>query len=170
VSATDDLLARNEGYADGFRLGHLPRRPALPVAIVACIDARLDPARALGFSEGDANVIRNAGGAVTDDALRSLAVSQRLLGTREIVLLQHTDCGMLNFDEPGFRDTLELETGERPAWPAVTIADVDEYLREATRTVRDCPFLPHTESVRGFVYDVRTGRLREAQTGPSGNA
>jgi carbonic anhydrase len=134
------------------------------------MDARLDPARALGLSEGDAHVIRNAGGAVTDDALRSLAISQRQLGTREIVLIQHTDCGLIAFDDDGFRRELEQETGVRPAWPAVTFDDLDGHLSRSIERIKVSPFIPHRTSVRGFVYDVRTGRLREAQTGPSGNA
>src|SRR5690242_16958638 len=161
MSATDDLLQNNEGYAESFSKGDLPMPPGRKVAVVACMDARLDPAKALGLSEGDAHVIRNAGGAVTEDAIRSLAISQRLLGTREIVLIHHTDCGMLTFNDDEFRHQIEEETGIRPSWAAEAFHDLDGDVRQSIHRIKASPFIPHTDQVRGFVYDVATGRLRE---------
>jgi carbonic anhydrase len=161
VSATDDLLANNESYAGSFSKGDLPLPPARKVAVLACMDARLDPARALGIEEGDAHVIRNAGGVVSDDAIRSLAISQNLLGTEEIVLIHHTDCGMLTFTDEEFAAKLEEETGSRPEWKAHAFPDLDENVRESIERIRANPFIPRTEKVRGFVYEVETGRLRE---------
>jgi carbonic anhydrase len=129
--------------------------------VLACMDARLDPARILGLAEGDAHVIRNAGGVVSDDALRSLAISQNLLGTEEIVLIHHTDCGMLTFTDEEFASRLEDETGERPEWPVHTFDDLEQNVRDSIERIRSSPFVPHTDKVRGFVYEVETGRLRE---------
>ncbi len=161
MSATDDLLANNQSYADGFDKADLPLPPGRKVAVVACMDARLDPARALGLEEGDAHVIRNAGGVVTDQEIRSLAISQNLLGTEEIVLIRHTDCGMLTFSDEEFADRLEQETGSRPAWDAHPFADLEEGVRASIERIRESPFIPRKESVRGFVYEVGSGRLRE---------
>jgi carbonic anhydrase len=161
MSTTDSLLENNEAYAGAFDKGDLPLPPARKVAILACMDARLDPARALGLEEGDAHVIRNAGGVVSDDALRSLAISQHLLGTEEIVLIHHTDCGMLTFDDDQFADQLESATGRRPEWRAHAFSDLEGDVRRSIRRIKDDPFLPHTDSVRGFVYEVESGRLRE---------
>jgi carbonic anhydrase len=145
----------------GFDKGELPLPPARKLAVLACMDARLDPARVLGLEEGDAHVIRNAGGVVSDDALRSLAISQNLLGTEEIVLIHHTDCGMLTFTDEEFAGKLEQETGERPHWPVHTFSDLEQNVRESIERIRNSPFVPRTDNVRGFVYEVETGRLRE---------
>ena len=162
MSETDRLLEHNARYAAGFDKGDLPSQPATRVAVVACMDARLDPARALGLEEGDAHVIRNAGGVVTDDAIRSLAISQHLLGTEAIVLIHHTRCGMLSVEDEQFADTLEAASGSsRPEWPARGFRDLDEDLRDSARRLRASPFLPRTDRIRGFVYEVETGRLRE---------
>jgi carbonic anhydrase len=161
MSVTDDLLARNEHYADGFAKGRLPSVPAMRVAVLCCMDARVIPSRILGLEEGDAHIIKNAGGLATDDAIRSLAISQHQLGTEEIILIHHTDCGMLGLDEDEFADRVEREAGERPPWPALGFADLEQSLRESVERVASSPFIPRTESVRGFVYDVETGRLRE---------
>ena len=139
----------------------LGARPAKRLAVLACMDARLMPARLLGLEEGDAHVIRNAGGVVSDDAIRSLAISQHLLGTEEIVLIHHTDCGMLNITDDGFRARLRDEAGEEPGWPVHAFDDLEDHLRESVRRIRESPFIPRTDSVRGFVYEVETGRLRE---------
>jgi carbonic anhydrase len=161
MSATEQLLAHNQAYAAGFRHPDLAAAPALKVAIVACMDARLDPARALGFEEGDAHVIRNAGGVVTDDVIRSLAISQHHLGTEEIVFLHHTKCGMQTFTDEEFAQTQERATGQRPPWAARTFQDLEEDVRDSIRRVIDSPFIQRKQSVRGFVYDVATGQVRE---------
>ncbi len=161
MSVTDDLLANAARYAAGFTAGDLPLPPARRVALVACMDARLNPYGLLGLSEGDAHVIRNAGGAVTLDVLRSLAISQRLLGTLEIVLIHHTDCGMLTFSDDEFRTGIERETGIRPPWAAEAFADPADDVRQSMRRIRADPFIPHRDGVRGFVYDVHSGRLDE---------
>ena len=161
MSVTDDLLERNRAYAEDFYMGGLAGRPARRVAIVACMDARLDPARALGLEEGDAHVIRNAGGAITDDAIRSLAISQRLLGTEEIMLLHHTDCGLATFSDDEFRRRIEDETGIRPPWAAETFTDVEDDVRQSMARIEASPFIPEKGSMRGFVYEVETGRVRE---------
>jgi carbonic anhydrase len=161
VSETDSFLKNNEAYAASFDKGDLPLPPGRKVAVLACMDARLDPARVLGLEEGDAHVIRNAGGVVSDDAIRSLAISQHLLGTEEIVIIHHTDCGMLTFNDEEFAEQLESETGTRPAWNAQAFDDLDVDVRDSLERVRESPFVPHTDKVRGFVYEVETGRLRE---------
>ena len=161
MSNADDLLANNERYAAGFDQADLPAAPARRTAVVACMDARLDVYRALGLSEGDAHVIRNAGGVVTDDAIRSLAISQRLLGTEEIVLIHHTGCGMLTFTDDEFRAAVEQDTGIRPQWSPESFGDLDADVRQSIARIRASPFIPHKDAVRGFVYEVETGRLRE---------
>lgn len=161
MSVTDDLLTKATQYAEGFTAGDLPLPPARQIAVVACMDARLNPYGLLGLREGDAHVIRNAGGAVTMDVLRSLAISQRLLGTREIVLIHHTDCGMLTFSDDEFRAGIERETGMRPAWAAEAFADPADDVRQSIKRIVADPFVPHRDQVRGFVYDVFTGRLNE---------
>ncbi len=160
MSVTDELLRNNEAYAASFS-GPLPLPPARHLAVLACMDARLDVYRILGLAEGEAHVIRNAGGVVTDDEIRSLAISQRLLGTREIILIHHTDCGMLTFTDEEFRSQLERETGSKPEWAAETFSDLDENVRESIRRITASPFIPQKDAVRGFVFDVATGRLRE---------
>jgi carbonic anhydrase len=161
MSATDELLRNAERYGQDFDKGELPLPPAKGVAVVACMDARLNPYGLLGLSEGDAHVIRNAGGVITDDEIRSLAISQHLLGTTEIVLIHHTDCGMLTFSDDEFKDQLEQASGERPEWDVHTFADLEGDVRESIRRIEESPFIPNKDSVRGFVYEVETGRLRE---------
>ena len=161
MSVTDELLQNAERYADEFDRGGLPLPPAKRVAVLACMDARLDPHRLLGLAEGDAHVIRNAGGVVTDDEIRSLAISQRLLGTEEIILIHHTDCGMLTFGDDEFRHQVQQETGIKPQWAAESFDDVDDDVRQSVARIEASPFIPRKDSVRGFVYDVETGRLRE---------
>ena len=161
MSTIDLLLENAEAYAAGFDKNGLPLPPGRRVAILACMDARLNPYGLLGLSEGDAHVIRNAGGVVTDDEIRSLAISQRLLGTEEIMLIHHTDCGMLTFSDDEFRQDIQRETGIKPEWPAETFDDLDEDVRQSIARIKASPFIPKTDSVRGFVYDVETGRLRE---------
>jgi carbonic anhydrase len=161
VSSTDELLANNEGYASGFDKADLPLPPGKKVAVVACMDARLNVYGALGLHEGDAHVIRNAGGVVTDDEIRSLAISQRLLGTEEIILIHHTDCGMLTFTDDAFKASIEQETGIKPEWAAEAFGDLDADVRQSIARIKASPFIPRKDSVRGFVYEVETGRLRE---------
>jgi carbonic anhydrase len=161
LSRTDDLLRNTERYAAEFDLADLPSRPASKVAIVACMDARLIPTQLFGLKEGDAHVIRNAGGVVTDDEIRSLAISQRQLGTEEIILVHHTDCGMLGLDEDAFKRSLEAETGIRPPWAVEAFDDLDEDVRQSIARIRASPFIPRKDSIRGFVYEVETGRVRE---------
>jgi carbonic anhydrase len=161
MSATDDLLRNAEAFAESFDKGDLPMPPARKVAIVACMDARVSPFALFGLEVGDAHVIRNAGGVVTDDEIRSLAISQRKLGTEEIILVHHTDCGMLTFTDDEFRQQIQEETGIKPVWPAETFSDLDEDLRQSLARIKTSPFIPNKDSVRGFVYDVETGRLRE---------
>ena len=157
----DACLAGNAKYAETFAKGDLAAPPRRRAAVVACMDARLDPARLLGLEEGDAHVIRNAGGVVTDDALRSLIISQRLLGTEEIILIHHTDCGMLKFRDDDLKAEIEAQTGLRPAFSFEAFADLEAGLRQSMRRIRACPFLPERGKVRGFIYDVQTGRLSE---------
>jgi len=161
MSATDELLANNEAYAAAFDLADLPLPPAKKVAVVACMDARLDVHGLLGLHAGDAHVIRNAGGVVTDDEIRSLVISQRLLGTEEIILIHHTDCGMLTFTDDELKGAIEQETGIKPPWAAEAFADLDADVRQSIARIKASPFIPRKDSVRGFVYDVDTGRLRE---------
>jgi carbonic anhydrase len=161
MSVTDELIANNEAYAARFDKGDLPLPPATKVAVVACMDARLNPYGILGLSEGDAHIIRNAGGVVTDDEIRSLAISQRLLGTEEIILIHHTDCGMLTFSDDEFRRSIQQETGIKPSWAAEAFDDLDEDVRQSIARIQASPFIPRKDSVRGFVYDVESGRLRE---------
>jgi carbonic anhydrase len=161
MSTTDDLLRNNEHFAEGFDKGHLPLPPARKIAVVACMDARLNPYPILGLELGDAHVIRNAGGVITDDEIRSLAISQHLLGTEEIMLIHHTDCGMLTFSDQDFADKLEAEVGQRPAWEARSFSDLDQDVRDSIQRIKDSPFVPRKDSVRGFVYEVETGKLRE---------
>jgi carbonic anhydrase len=161
MSVTDELLGNAENYAADFDKGDLPLPPAKHVAVLACMDARLNPYGVLGLTEGDAHVIRNAGGVVTADELRSLAISQRLLGTTEIILIHHTDCGMLTFTDDEFKSSIEAETGLRPAWAAEAFSDLEQDVRQSIGRIQADPFIPHKESVRGFVYEVETGKLRE---------
>ena len=161
MSVTDELLDNAKSYAASFDKGDLPMPPGRKIAIVACMDARLNPYGLLGLQEGDAHVIRNAGGVITDDEIRSLAISQRLLGTEEIVLIHHTDCGMLTFTDDEFRRSIQDEIGIKPEWAAEAFPDVDEDVRQSLARVKASPFIPKKESVRGFVYEVETGNLRE---------
>ena len=169
MSTTDDLLKNNESFVQSFDKGDLPLPPAKKLAVVACMDARLVPTRILGLEEGDAHVIRNAGGVVTDDAIRSLAISQRLLGTEEIVLIHHTDCGMLTFTDDEFKHAIQEDTGVKPAWAAEAFPDLEEDVRQSIARVLASPFIPHKEAVRGFVFEVETGRLREVDAGDQRN-
>jgi carbonic anhydrase len=161
VGEIDELVAHARGYHHRLDHTRLTRRPRRRVAVIACMDARISVYRLLGLEEGDAHVIRNAGGAVTDDAIRSLAVSQRLLGTREVILVHHEDCGMRTFTDTEFARQVEAGTGIRPPWSAESFADPAQDVRQCLRRVRCSPFLPHTASVRGFVYDERTGAMTE---------
>lgn len=160
VSTTDDLLANNARYADSFA-GPLPLAPAGHVAVIACMDARLDVYAILGLETGEAHVIRNAGGVVTEDEIRSLAISQRLLGTREIILIHHTECGMVTFTDDDFKAAIEADTGIRPPWAAEAFADPDADVRQSIARIKANPFVPHKDAVRGFVFDVATGKLTE---------
>jgi carbonic anhydrase len=159
VSVTDRLIANNERYAASFQ--GPPPVSTPDVAVVACMDARLNVYSVLGLAEGEAHVIRNAGGVVTDDAIRSLSISQRLLGSREIVLIHHTECGMLTFRDDDFRFALEDETGIRPPWAAEAFTDLNADVRQSIERINASPFIPHKDKVRGFVYDLGSGRLRE---------
>ena len=160
MTVIDEYLANNARYAENFS-GPLPMPPAKGVAIVACMDARLNVYGLLGLNEGEAHVIRNAGGVVTDDEIRSLAISQRLLGTREIMLIHHTDCGMLTFTDDEFKRSIHDDTGIKPHWAAEAFSDLDEDVRQSMARIKASPFVPHTDNVRGFVFDVATGKLNE---------
>ena len=160
MSVTDELLENAQSYAASFDKGDLPLPPGRKVAIVACMDARLNPYGLLGLSEGDAHVIRNAGGVITDDEIRSLAISQRLLGTEEIILIHHTYCGMLTFTDDDFKRSVQEETGIKPEWAAEAFPDLDEDVRQSIARIQASPFIPR-KNVRGFVYHVEDGRLRE---------
>ena len=160
MSATEQYLANNVRYAETFS-GPLPMPPAAHLAVVACMDARLNPYGVLGLSEGDSHVIRNAGGVVTDDEIRSLAISQRLLGTEEIILIHHTDCGMLTFTDDDFKQSIQAETGLKPHWAAEAFDDLATDVRQSIARIKASPFVPGTDQVRGFVFDVATGRLDE---------
>jgi carbonic anhydrase len=160
MSVTDDLLRNAEQYASSFDKGDLPLPPAKKVVVVACMDARLIPTRVLGLNEGDAHVIRNAGGVVTDDTIRSLAISQRLLGTEEIILIHHTDCGMLTFTDDEFKRSVQDDVGVKPEWAPEAFPDLDEDVRQSIARIKASPFIP-SKNARGFVYEVESGKLRE---------
>ena len=161
MSVTDELLQNNAAYAESFVKGDLPLPPAKGVAVVACMDARLDVHKILGLQEGDAHVIRNAGGVITDDEIRSLTISQRLLGTREIVLIHHTDCGMLTFSDEELRAQIHEEVGMKPHFSMESFSDLEEDVRQSIARIEHSPFIAHKDAVRGFIYEVETGRLRE---------
>jgi len=161
MTVTDELIANNQAYAASFTKGGLPLPPARKIAIVACMDARLNVYGALGLQEGDAHIIRNAGGVVTEDEIRSLTISQRLLGTEEIILIHHTDCGMLTFTDDQFKASIAEETGLKPEWAPESFTDLDIDVRQSIARIKASPFIPHREAIRGFVYDVHTGHLRE---------
>ena len=163
MSVTDELLANAERYAEAFDRGGLPMPPAKRVAVLACMDARLNPYGLLGLDEGDAHVIRNAGGVVTDDEIRSLAISQRLLGTEEIILIHHTDCGMLTFKDDDFRNQIQQDTGIKPEWAAEAFDNLEQDVRQSIARIKASPFIPKKDQIRGFVYDVATGRLAEVR-------
>ncbi len=158
---TDKLLQNNASYAETFEKGVLPLPPASGVAVVACMDARLDVHKILGLKEGDAHVIRNAGGVITDDEIRSLTISQRLLGTREIILIHHTDCGMLTFSDDELKAQIHEDVGMKPHFSMESFSDLEEDVRQSIARIQASPFISHKDSVRGFVYEVETGRLRE---------
>ncbi|HET9895803.1 MAG TPA: carbonic anhydrase [Streptosporangiaceae bacterium] len=160
MSAAEEYLANNARYAESFH-GPLPVPPSRKVAVIACMDARLNVYGMLGLGDGEAHVIRNGGGVVTDDAIRSLAISQRLLGTSEIILIHHTECGMLTFSDDEFKSAIAADTGIKPGWAAEAFGDVDEDVRQSINRIKANPFLPHKDAVRGFVFDVRSGKLRE---------
>ena len=167
MTTTDELLENAAAYAAAFDKGDLPLPPAKKVAVLACMDARLNPYGILGLSEGDAHVIRNAGGVVTDDEIRSLAISQRLLGTEEIILIHHTDCGMLTFTDDEFKRSVQDDTGIKPEWAAEAFSDLDEDVRQSIARIQASPFIPNKDSVRGFVYEVETDKLREVDAAPA---
>jgi carbonic anhydrase len=160
MSATDEYLRNNAAYAENFS-GPLPLPPAKGTAVVACMDARLNVYGILGLNEGESHVIRNAGGVVTDDEIRSLAISQRLLGTTEIILIHHTDCGMLTFTDDDFKRSIQDETGIKPGWAAESFTSLEEDVRQSIARIKASPFVPHTDAIRGFVFDVATGKLNE---------
>jgi carbonic anhydrase len=160
MSVTDEFLRNNAAYAEQFA-GPLPMPPSRHVAVVACMDARLHVSAILGLKEGEAHVIRNAGGVVTDDEIRSLAISQRLLGTTEIILIHHTDCGMLTFTDDAFKRAIQDETGIKPPWSPESFSNLEEDVRQSIARVKASPFIPHKDAVRGFVFDVATGKLNE---------
>ena len=161
MTVIDELLQNATSYAETFDKADLALPPARRVAIVACMDARLNPHALLGLEEGDAHVIRNAGGVITDDEIRSLAISQRLLGTEEIMLIHHTDCGMLTFTDDELRRQIQDETGVKPAWAAEAFDDLEEDVRQSIARIEASPFIPRKDKIRGFVYEVETGRVRE---------
>jgi carbonic anhydrase len=160
MSATDEYLRNNTAYAETFT-GPLPLPPAKGTAVIACMDARLNVYGILGLNEGESHVIRNAGGVVTDDEIRSLAISQRLLGTTEIILIHHTDCGMLTFTDDQFKRAIQDETGIKPPWAAESFTNLEEDVRQSIARIKASPFIPHKDAVRGFVFDVATGKLNE---------
>jgi carbonic anhydrase len=161
MSVTEELLTNNAAYASAFDKGDLPPPPGKRLAVLACMDARLDPARVLGLEEGDAHVIRNAGGVVSEDAIRSLTISQRLLGTREIVLIHHTDCGMLTFRDDEVKDKILADTGLRPSFALEAFSDLEQDIRQSVKRIQASPFIAHKDAVRGFIFDVKTGKLHE---------
>ena len=160
MTVTDEYLANNAQYASNFK-GPLPMPPSKHVAVVACMDARLDVYRILGLNEGETHVIRNAGGVVTDDVIRSLAISQRLLGTEEVILIHHSDCGMLTFTDDDFKRAIQEETGVKPPWAAEAFRDPAEDVRQSLRRIDNSPFVNKHVSLRGFVFNVATGKLEE---------
>ena len=160
MTVTDEYLANNAQYASNFK-GPLPMPPSKHVAVVACMDARLDVYRILGLNEGETHVIRNAGGVVTDDVIRSLAISQRLLGTEEVILIHHSDCGMLTFTDDDFKRAIQEETGVKPPWAAEAFRDPAEDVRQSLRRIENSPFVTKHVSLRGFVFNVATGKLEE---------
>ncbi|HEX3779998.1 MAG TPA: carbonic anhydrase [Pseudonocardiaceae bacterium] len=160
MSVTDELLANNAKYVESFS-GPLPLPPAKHVAVVACMDARINVYGVLGLQEGEAHVIRNAGGVITEDEIRSLAISQRLLGTEEIILIHHTDCGMLTFTDDGFKSAIADEVGVKPGWAAEAFSDLDTDVRQSIARIKASPFIPKKDAIRGFVFDVATGKLNE---------
>ncbi len=161
MTATEQLLNHNGDYVATFTKRDLPLPPATKVAVLACMDARLDPARALGLEEGDAHVIRNAGGVASEDAIRSLVISQRLLGTEEIILIHHTDCGMETFTDGPVKDSILADTGIRPSFALEAFPDADADVRQTIARIKASPFIPKKDNIRGFVYEVETGKLRE---------
>ena len=163
MSVTDDLVRNNEAYSRSFDKGQLPMPPAKPVAVLACMDARLDVHKILGLQEGDAHVIRNAGGVVTDDAIRSLLISQRLLGTKEIILIHHSDCGMSTFKDDEVKSQIEKETGLRPPFALEAFNSLEADVEQSIDRIKASPYIPNKSSVRGFVYDVKNGRLNEVR-------
>ena len=163
MSVTDELLQNNDAYAASFGKGDLPMPPGKKTAVLACMDARLNVYGILGLSEGECHVIRNAGGVATDDAVRSLVISQRLLGTEEIILIHHTDCGMLTFSDDDVKRQIQEDVGVKPAFALEAFPDLDEDVRQSIGRIRASPFVPHTDQIRGFVYEVETGRLREVK-------
>ena len=163
MSVVDELQSANADFAEGFQAGELPMPPGRAFAVVTCMDARLDPAKFLGLDIGDAHVIRNAGGVVTDDVIRSLAISQRLLGTNEIILIHHTGCGMLTFHDDEVKAQIEADTGIRPPFALEAFGDLDADVRQSIARIKASPFVPNKDSIRGFVYEVETGRLREVK-------
>jgi carbonic anhydrase len=163
MSVIDELVKNSEAYAATFDKRRLAVQPGKRIAVVACMDARLNPYGLLGLQEGDAHVIRNAGGVITADGIRSLAISQRLLGTQEIMLIHHTDCGMLTFSDDQFRKSIEDDVGIKPEWAAETFTDLDADVRQSIARIKASPFIPYKDRVRGFVYDVASGRLREVR-------
>jgi carbonic anhydrase len=160
MSSTDGLIANNATYAANFDKGDLQLPPSAKVAVLACMDARLDPAKALGLQEGDAHVIRNAGGVASEDALRSLVISQRLLGTEEIILIHHTDCGMETFSDDQVKDQILSDTGLRPSFALEAFPKAEDDVRQTAARINANPFVVH-KNIRGFVYEVESGRLRE---------
>ena len=164
MSVTDELLRKNDAYAKSFDKGSLPLPPAKHLAVLACMDARLDVHKILGLNEGDAHIIRNAGGVATDDAIRSLVISQRLLGTNEIILIHHTDCGMLTFKDDEVKRQIESDTGIRPAFALEAFPDLEEDVSQSIARIQASPFIPNKSSLRGFIYDVRSGKLDEVKT------
>ena len=165
MSVTNELLRNNESYANSFKKGDLPMPPAKHLAVLACMDARIDVHKILGLQEGEAHVIRNAGGVATDDAIRSLVISQRLLGTNEVILIHHTDCGMLTFKDDEVKAQIEYEVGIKPEFALEAFSDLDADVRQSIGRIHASPFIPHKTNVRGFVYDVRSGRLDEVEVG-----
>jgi carbonic anhydrase len=161
MTVTDELLENNAEFARNFTKGDLPMPPGKGLAVVACMDARLNVYALLGLAEGQAHVIRNAGGVVSDDVLRSLVISQRLLGTREVVLVHHTDCGMLTFTDDQVKADIEADVGLRPHFALEAFSDLERDIRQSIARIKASPFVPHKDSIRGFVYDVRTGALQE---------